>query len=168
MHERWTRAVLRHQTLVVAIWLAVLVVGLVASTRLPGLSSNTFGVPGTDSERARIMLEQSFDERPDGTFTAVFEVARPSDKATQRAIEQRLERAAEHIPGAQARPVRTAKGLVYGDIATALPLQEAKGHTDDVRRALRSPGGRRLPSRAHPRCSTTSTRSYPPICVEPS
>ena len=76
MHERWTRAVLRHQTLVVAGWLVVLAVGIVASARLPDLSSNTFSVPGTDSERARIMLEQSFDERPDGTFTAVFEVVR--------------------------------------------------------------------------------------------
>ncbi len=140
MHERWTRAVLRHQTLVVAAWLVVLVVGIVASTRLPELSSNTFSVPGTDSERARIMLEQSFDERPDGTFTVVFEVARSSDKATQRAIEKRLERAARAIPGGQARPIRTARGLVYGEIATALELQEAKHYTDDVRRALRSPG----------------------------
>ena len=125
----------------VALWLVVLAVGVVASTRLPGISSNAFSVPGTDSERARIMLEQSFDERPDGTFTAVFEVAQSSDKATQRAIEMRLERAAQKIPGAQVRPLRTARGLVYGDIATALELQEAKRYTDDVRRALRSPGG---------------------------
>ncbi len=141
MHERWTRAVLRHQPLVVAVWLLVLAVGVVAAVRLPALSSNTFSVPGTASERAQVMLERSFGERPDGTFTVVFEVAHPSDKATQRAIERRLERAARTLPGGKARAIRTTTGLVYGDIVTTLPLQEAKQHTDDVRRALRTSTG---------------------------
>ena len=131
---------LRHRSLVIAAWVVVLVVGIATSTRLPGLSSNTFSVPGTDSERARVMLEESFDERPDGTFNVVFRVARPSDKGVQRKIEARLQRAARSVPGGSAGEIDTAKGIVYGRIATTLPLQEAKGYTDDVRRALRAPG----------------------------
>jgi RND superfamily putative drug exporter len=138
--ERWTRAVLRHQLLVVACWIAVLAVGVVASTRLPGLLSNSFGVPGTQSEQARAVLERSFGERPDGTFTVVFRVARPSDRATQRALERRLQRAAATIPGAVVRPLRTGPGIVYADIATTLPIQEAKHRTAGVRRALVDPG----------------------------
>ena len=141
MPERWTRAVLRYRPLLVACWVTVLAVGIVASARLPGLLSNSFGVPGTDSERARVMLERAFGERPDGTFTVVFPVARPSDKATRRALESRLARAARTVPGARARPLRAGPGLLYGDIATILPLQEAKRHTVDLRRALRDPGG---------------------------
>jgi len=141
MPERWTRAVLRYQPLVVTVWIAVLMMGLAASARLPGLLSNSFGVPGTESERARIMLERSFGERPDGTFTVVFRVAHPVDKPTQRALARRLKRAASTITGARDRPLRTGPGIVYGDIATALPIQEAKRHTDDLRGALVDPGG---------------------------
>lgn len=141
MHERWTRAVLRRQPFVVAAWLLVLAVGLVASARLPDLSSNSFSVPGTDSERAQLMLEQSFGERPDGTFTVVFEVERSSDKETQRAVERRLERAARMLPGGRTRTIRTSPGIIYADLVTALPLQEAKRYTGDVRVALRTASG---------------------------
>jgi len=141
MPERWTRAVLRHATLVVVAWIVVAVLGLVASTRLPGLSSNTFSVPGTDSERASAMLQDAFGERPDGTFNIVFPVEHPSDKRIQRNVKRRLERAEQAVPRGQAGDLQTAKGIIYSQIATTLPLQDAKGYTDDVREALRSPVG---------------------------
>jgi uncharacterized membrane protein YdfJ with MMPL/SSD domain len=141
MPERWTRAVLRHRSLVVAVWALVVVAGVFASARLPGLSSNTFSVPGTDSERAQVILEHSFGERSDGTFNVAFPVGRPSDKAVQREAERRLAEAARAIPGGSASDIRTARGLIYGQITTTLPLQEAKGYTDGVRRALRASGG---------------------------
>ena len=142
MPERWTRAVLRHRTLVVVAWLIVLAVGVLASTRLPALSSNTFSVPGTDSERAR-MRAGAVVRRAAGRHVhrRLPGRARPSDKGTQREARQRLERAAGVIPGATARELRAARGIVYGDIATPLPLQEAKGRTDDLRAALRDDGG---------------------------
>jgi RND superfamily putative drug exporter len=140
MPERWTRAVLRHRSLVVVVWLHVLLVGVAASTRLPDLLSNTFSVPGTDSERARVMLENAFGERADGTFNVVFETKRPSDEAVQREIERRLETAALDIPGGRVGEIDTAKGIVYSRIVTTLPLQEAKAYTVDLRRALRAPG----------------------------
>jgi uncharacterized membrane protein YdfJ with MMPL/SSD domain len=115
-------------------------IGILSSIGLPALSSNTFSVPGTDSEWARIRLERAFGERPDGTFTVVFPVTRAGDKRTQREARRRLEQAAGAISGATVRELRTARGIVYGDIATTLPLQEAKGRTDDLRAALRDDG----------------------------
>jgi RND superfamily putative drug exporter len=141
MPEGWTHTVLRYQSLVVACWIVVLVAGVAASTRLPALLSNSFTVPGTGSDRARTLLEKSFGERPDGTFTVVFRVAKPSNGDVRRNIERRLKRAAAVIPGASAQPLRTGTGILYGDIATALPLQHAKHETDAVRRALGSPLG---------------------------
>ena len=136
MSERWTRAVLRHRYLVVCAWLVVLAAGTVAAARLPDLSSNTFAVPGTDSERARAFLEQSFGERPDGTFTVVFPVAAPGRKALRGRARRRLDRAAATIPGARAGDVQAARGMLYGDIATSLPLQRAKAETQGIREAL--------------------------------
>jgi len=54
--DRWTRAVLRLRWPLLALWLVVLVAGFVAFTRLAALQSNTFTVPGTDSERVRTVL----------------------------------------------------------------------------------------------------------------
>jgi RND superfamily putative drug exporter len=115
--ERWTRAV------------------------LPGLLSNSFAVPDTGSERARAILEERFGERPDGTFTVVFPVARPSDKALRGELQRRLEVAARSIPGGHALPLRSGVKVLYGDIATTLPLNEAKRHTDELRHALQTRDG---------------------------
>jgi len=133
MHERWTRAVLRRQPFVVAAWLLVLAVGVLASVRLPDLSSNSFSVPGTDSERAQLILERSFDERPDGTFTVVFEVERSSDKATQSAIERRLERAAPTLPGGRTRAHRTTDTWLGAHAADRVMRSGGRDH-DRARR----------------------------------
>ncbi len=141
MLERWTRAVLRFRLLVLACWFLILVVGVLASIRLPALLSNSFAVPGTSSELARSLLERHFDERPDGTFTVVFPVARPGDRAVQGELGRRLRIAARSVPGGHALPLRRGIRLLYGDIATTLPLNEAKRYTDDLRRVLHSQEG---------------------------
>ena len=38
-------------------------------------------VPGTDSDRARLILQDSYGDRPEGTFTVVFPVDRPGRTA---------------------------------------------------------------------------------------
>ena len=54
----WTRFVLRFRWPVLGLWLIVLLAGGYASTRLSPLLENSFTVPGTDSERARHILER--------------------------------------------------------------------------------------------------------------
>jgi RND superfamily putative drug exporter len=56
--ERWTRWILRYRWPVLAAWLVVLLGGYLCSTRLSALLSNTFTMPGTDSERARTILKE--------------------------------------------------------------------------------------------------------------
>ena len=105
MLERWTRGVVRFRVLVLLAWLAVLVVGILASTRLSPLLANSFSVPGTDSERARQILQTHFGERPDGTFTVVFRThskQRPRTPASpgRRASSRRAARGRSRRPAA--------------------------------------------------------------------
>jgi RND superfamily putative drug exporter len=139
--ERWTAAVIRHRFVVIGVWLAVLGVGLWAATVLPGALTGSFAVPGTDSERARVILEQHFGERPDGTFTVVFRIPHPTDRAVRSALQRRLDLAAQVVPTGHATALRPGGGVLYGDVATTLDLQHAKHYADDLRRALRSPRG---------------------------
>src|ERR1039458_2658861 len=139
MPERWTRAVLRLRLIVLACWLAVLVVGVLSAARLPALLSNSLAVPGTGSEAAQTILPRHFHERPDGTFTVVFVVRNPSQRALG-ALQRRLADAARAVPQGHATALRKGEGIVYGEVATALDLQHAKGWTVALRRALRKPG----------------------------
>ena len=103
--------------------------------------TSSFAVHGSDSERASTILARDFGERPDGTFTVVFRVHHSSDRALRTRLHRRLVRAARAVPTGSATPLRRGGGVLYGDVTTTLDLQNAKGYTDDLRRALRSPGG---------------------------
>ena len=70
----WTRFVLRFRWPVLGLWLIVLLAGGYASTRLSPLLENTFTVPGTDSERARHILERHFGDRSDGEFLVIYKI----------------------------------------------------------------------------------------------
>jgi uncharacterized membrane protein YdfJ with MMPL/SSD domain len=128
--ERWTRGVVRFRVLVLAAWLAVLVAGILASTRLSPLLANSFSVPGTDSERARQILQTQFGERPDGTFTVVFQTH------SKRGLAARVARAARVVPTGSPGRLQTAGGIVFADVRTSLDLQHAKRYTEALRRAL--------------------------------
>ncbi|HLY94434.1 MAG TPA: MMPL family transporter [Gaiellaceae bacterium] len=132
MPERWTRAVLRHRVPILLCWLAVLGAGVFASLRLPALLSNVFTVPGTDSDRARVILERGFGERPDGVFTIVFR-APNSERAT---LQRELDGAARLVPTGRASALRRAPGILWGEIDTTLDLQHAKRYTAPLRSAL--------------------------------
>ena len=141
MLERWTAAVLRYRALVLLIWLGALLGGIWASPRLPPLLSDSFAVPGTDSERARAILARNFGERPDGAFVVVFDVVRTSDRAEWERARRRLRLAARAVPTGHAGTLRAGGGILYGNVETTLDLQHAKLHTDAVRRSLQATGG---------------------------
>lgn len=141
--ERVTRWVLRHRFVCLAAWAAVLVACGLASTRLSDLLTNRFTLPGTDTHRAELILEEHFGRSTDGTFTVV--VSAPG--RAERLVPRVREAAAR---GAQA--VRTGKlvgvsplgpDVVGATIVSKLDPAEAKGYTDDLRRALGTiPGAR--------------------------
>jgi uncharacterized membrane protein YdfJ with MMPL/SSD domain len=140
--ERWTRVILRYRWAVVAGWLAVLIAGGWSSTRLSPLLSNNFTMPGTDSERARTILEEHYNDRSDGAFTVVFTVPSSADPARRAALQQRLAAAAAVIPSGRARPlVPGGPHVLYGDVVSTLALAQAKAYTDRILRRLPQGGG---------------------------
>jgi RND superfamily putative drug exporter len=137
----WTRAVLRFRWPILAVWLLILLAGGVATSKLSPLLSNTFTVPGTDSERARTILQEHFGDRSDGEFLIIYKV-RNGTAGVRLKLERSIRRAAEAVPSGQPTPLRDTKGgVAYGSILTTLNLAKAKGYTDDIRRALRAPPG---------------------------
>jgi RND superfamily putative drug exporter len=138
---RWTGFVLRHRNLVIVCWIVVVVLGALSTTRLHDRLETSFNVPGADSERATTLLARHFGVRPEGTFTVVFPVPRPSERAVHARLQKRLARAAAAVLTGRAEGLRSGGRVLYGDVATTLSLQKAKRHTDELRRALRSSGG---------------------------
>src|SRR3954469_24598576 len=110
---------------VLAGWAAILAVGFLASLHLSPLLADVFTVPGTDSDRARVILQRDFGERPDGVFTVVFRAPRVERAAMQR----RLDTAAKVVPDAHASRISVGSGVLYGEIDSTLNLQQAKGYT---------------------------------------
>jgi RND superfamily putative drug exporter len=135
--ERWTRLMVRHRWLVVAIWLVVLLAGGYSSGKLSDLLSNTFTMPGTDSERARTILKEHYGDRSDGSFTVVFRVPSSADAALRSRLQGAMTRAAKQVPTGRPRPLAPGGDhILYGDIVSTLSIADAKGYTDDVLHAL--------------------------------
>src|SRR5262245_61059005 len=138
----WTRFVLRHRVAVVVLWAVVLVLGGWATARLSPLLSNTFTVPGTDSDRVRTTLEEHFGDRPDGSFTVVFEVPDSRDPALVARLQRVVDRAATSVPTGRATKLLVAgPHVVYGDVVSTLDLAEAKGESDGLLAAVGQPPG---------------------------
>jgi RND superfamily putative drug exporter len=135
--ERWTRAVLRFRRAVLLAWLTVVAAGLVAAVRLPPHLSNSFAVPGTESDRARSLLQREFGERPDGTFLVV---ERRSRAGSLRGFRSRLDAAAHVLPTGRVGEVREVGGVRFGELRTTLDLARAKRWTQAVRAALARSG----------------------------
>ena len=131
MLERLARAVIRARIVVLAVWLVALVVGTIAAGRLSPLLAGSFAVPGTESDQARRLLQAHFGERPDGTFTVVFDTQRTAG------LRARLDHAARVVPTGHAGKLRRADKILFADISTTLDLQHAKRYTAALRAALR-------------------------------
>ena len=138
---RWTRFVLRFRWPILAAWLVILLAGGVATAKLTPLLSNTFTVPGTDSERARTILKDHFGDRSDGEFLVIYRI-RNGTAGVRLKLERSIRDGAGAVPSGQATALRGARGgVLYGSILTTLNLADAKGYTDDIRHALRAPPG---------------------------
>jgi len=131
--------VLRARRLVLAVWLVLIAAGFLASRDLNRLTSNQFTVPGTESEQARLILQDHFGDRSDGEFLVVFHTAGPG--VVTAALRQSLARGAGAVPGGRAAPLRAAGDVVYGSVTSGLTLAQAKRDSPAVRRALRPPPG---------------------------
>src|SRR5262249_9141074 len=135
MLERWTHWVLNHRKSVLAVWIVLFLLGGFAAKGLSSLLTNRFTLPGTDAGRAETILHDDFGQRSTGSFTFVARTARdarwivpPRQAAAQRAARQ-LPTGKFVVAKAVAPHVATAS------IVSSLEPADAKGHTDDMRRA---------------------------------
>jgi hypothetical protein len=148
---------LRRRRLVLGIWLAVLIAGGFASTRLSGLLSNDFGVPGTDSAQAQSILQQRFGDRSDGEYLVVFRVTHAANRPLLARLQQTVDRAATVIPTARAEPLRAVGDHVRHSRLSARPCASkgvhdcvgaSGGPTEWSARLRQRPGGD--PARSRP------------------
>ena len=137
---RWTHTVIRRRIVVIALWIAVIVVGSFSAARLPRLLSTSLAVPGSDSGRADAILTQHFGENVEGTCTVVLRVSNPP-AATLDAMDKRLSAAAHAaVPTAHVMALQPVLGILYTNVSTSLDLQRAAGYTGALRQALKMPG----------------------------
>jgi RND superfamily putative drug exporter len=139
--ERWTRGVIRWRLAAIGCWIALAVLGGLCSAGLPSLLSTSLTVPSTSSAQANAILTGHFGENIEGTFTVV--LASPGTNPSPGALDQlneRLRAAARVVPGSRVTSLRPAAGILYGNVATSLDLQQAARFTGPLRRALRAAG----------------------------
>ncbi len=139
MLARWTRTVIRFRALVIALWIVVVVLGLVAATRLPNLLTTSLVVPGSGSAKANAVLAKQFGENVEGTFTVVVPF-RGSSASVIAQRERDIAVAADTVPSGHVIEERAIGGVLYAEVGTSLNLVHASDQTDHLRASLRSTG----------------------------
>jgi uncharacterized membrane protein YdfJ with MMPL/SSD domain len=134
--EGLTRLVLRHRWLVLASWLVIFLVSGFASSQLADLLTNRFTLPGTDTRRAEVILEDHFDQKSTGSFTIVVETDGNAGALVQ-SVEEAATRAVAELPTARLVSVApVADDVLIAQMVSELEPADSKGYTDDMRRAI--------------------------------
>lgn len=139
MLERWTRGVIRHRFAVIAVWLVLITLGLLASSKLNEHLTTSLAVPGTDSAKADQILSEHFKENIEGTFTVILKF-KNSTKSEITAMEAKIAVAATSIPSAKVTQQKALGGVLFTNIGTSFNLLQAAAYTDDLRQALSAQG----------------------------
>jgi uncharacterized membrane protein YdfJ with MMPL/SSD domain len=139
---RLTRVVLRHRVAVVVAWAVVLLVSLPAMAKLSSLLTNRFSLPGTDTHRAELILEDHFGQTSTGSFTLVVRGPPGSAERLAPAVERAASRMASGLPTGKLAGVQpVSDSVVTATIVSSLQAADAKRHTDELREAAgRVPG----------------------------
>jgi putative drug exporter of the RND superfamily len=134
--EALTRFVLRHRWLVLAAWAVVFAVAGFASSQLPHLLTNRFTLPGTDTRRAEVILEDHFGQKSTGSFTVVVR-SEGSAQALVQQVRAAAQRAVEQLPTSRLVAVdAVTDDVVVAQIVSELEPADSKGHADDMRTAI--------------------------------
>jgi RND superfamily putative drug exporter len=142
--ERLTRFVLRRRWPVLGAWCAIFVVSGIASLGLVDLLTNRFVLPGTDTHRAEVVLEEHFGQRSTGSFTVV--ASSPGRaKALVPRVREAAERATAELPtGRLVSVVPVTDDVVVAQIVSELEPADSKLRTDRMRAAAGTIPGARL------------------------
>jgi RND superfamily putative drug exporter len=140
---RWTTLMIKHRWPVLIVWLLVLLVtGYAGFVRLPSHLSDQFTIPGSDSERVRTILADSFGSRSDGSYLIVAQVKNSGDAAIRKRVQTRIAGAASEVPTAHGEPLQVAgKHVLFATISSELGVEQGKAKAKVIRRALRDTPG---------------------------
>jgi RND superfamily putative drug exporter len=133
----WTRLMIRWRWLVLAAWILAVLGSVVATSKLGDLLTNRFTLPGTDTRRVDLVLQNSFGQRSEGLFIVVARSTGGDIEEALPAIEQAARRAASAIPTGTFVTVRPVSSTVAeATIVSNLEPADAKGYVGDLRQAL--------------------------------
>src|SRR5215469_9642730 len=121
----WAAWVVRRRGGMITAWLLLLAVVGGLGITMHGTISNSFSVPGIESQRAQDLLKQKFPAAAGGVVRIVIETpkgTRLTDPAEEQALSQSLQQAAK-VPGvvnvmtpAMTRAVSADKSIAYADV----------------------------------------------------
>jgi RND superfamily putative drug exporter len=137
--ERWTRGVNRHRFAVIAVWLVLILLGLLAGSRLNEHLTTSLAVPGTESAKVDQILSEQFNENIEGTFTVLLKF-KNSTKSEIAALESKIAYAATSIPTAKITQQKALGGVLFTNIGTSFDLLQAAAYTDVLRHSLSQVG----------------------------
>ena len=134
---RWARTMIRFRWAVLAVWLVAFVAAGAASAGLSDLLTNRFVLPGSESDKARNVLQDHFGQKPEGSFSIVVKThGGRRAGASSRRSQAAAVRAAKALPTGKVASVTAVSGdVVTATIVSSLDPADAKGHTDDMREA---------------------------------
>lgn len=135
MLARVTAAVVRRPLVVIGVWVAVALAGLVSASPLQAMLSTSLQVPGSSSAIANAALSAHFGDNQEGSFTVVLH--RNAITAAQRtALRHELEAVVAPLPGATVSPATPGQGVVVEQVSTPDDLNAAAKLTPQLRHLL--------------------------------
>ncbi|HEV3480319.1 MAG TPA: MMPL family transporter, partial [Gaiellaceae bacterium] len=140
----WARTMIRLRWAVLGAWIVLLIIGGAAASGVSDLLTNRFVLPGAESEQAGKILEESFGQKPEGSFSLVVQGKPGSAQTLIAPALAAAKRAARELPTGKVVAVRPVSDrVVSASIASELQPADAKGHTEEMRAAAGGiPGAR--------------------------
>ena len=133
---RWARTMIRFRWAVLAVWLVAFAASGIAASGLSDLLTNRFVLPGSESDKARNVLQDHFGQKPEGSFSIVVKTSDGGAPAVVPRTQAAAVRAAKVLPTGKVASVTAVSGdVVIASIASSLDPADAKGHTDAMREA---------------------------------
>jgi uncharacterized membrane protein YdfJ with MMPL/SSD domain len=141
---RWARTMIRFRWAVLTVWLVAVLAAGAASAGLSDLLTNRFVLPGSESDKARAILQDHFGQKPEGSFSIVVKGTPDQTAALVPQTRAAAERAAKALPTGKVASVNAVSSdVVVATIISSLDPADAKGHTGAMRNAAGTiPGAR--------------------------
>lgn len=139
MLERWTRAVVRNRSAIIAVWLVLIILGFFAASNLNDHLTTSLSVPGSESAKADELLSDHFNENIEGTFTVLLKFKNASDEEIA-GFEAKIAAAASSVPTAKVTQQKALGGVLFANIGTSFKLIDAAPYTEKLRQALFNEG----------------------------